>query len=243
MELLDTLVTLAPDDPSRPSVRERTIAAWLPMAQRLARRYSGRGESADDLAQTATVGLIKAIDRFDPGRGHFVGFALPTILGELKRYFRDKGWSVRVPRRLQEMHAAIGAAAPVLEQNLGRRPTITDIAGHLGVTVEEVVEGLESGVAYRAASLSAPVGSESAFELADTLGGDEQGYALAELRLALGSALTRLTDRERLIVTLRFYGNQSQTEIAQRVGVSQMHVSRLLSGALVKLRTDFADAA
>lgn len=242
--LLDAMTALHPGDPSRALLREQVIAAWRPMAQRLARRYTGRGESMDDLVQTATLGLIKAIDRFEPERGEFVGFALPTILGELRRYFRDKTWAVRVPRRLQEMRSAITQADVVLEQRLGRRPNVSDIAAHLKVTEEEVIEGLETGHAYRATSLSAPIGAQDgSFELGDTLGTEEDGYAATELSLALGPALARLTERERLILTLRFYGNQTQVEIAQQVGVSQMHISRLIAAALAKLRSDLGPDA
>jgi RNA polymerase sigma-B factor len=241
--LLNAMTELPPQHPSRASVREQAIAAWLPMAQRLARRYAGRGESLDDLVQTATLGLIKAVDRFEPDRGEFVGFALPTILGELRRYFRDKTWALRVPRRLQEMHSAISRSSGELEQRLGRRPTVADIASHLEVTEEEVIEGLETGLAYRATSLSSPIGDEGCFELGDTLAGQEDGYAATELSMALGPALARLTERERCILMLRFYGNQTQSEIAHRVGVSQMHISRLIVAALAKLRSDLGSDA
>lgn len=241
--LIAAMAALSLDHPDRPVLRDEAIAAWLPMAQRLARRYAGRGETLDDLVQTATLGLIKAVDRFEPERGDFVGFALPTILGEIRRYFRDKSWAVRVPRRVQEMRAAISRAGTVLEQQLGRRPTVADVAEHLGATEEEVIEGLEGGLAYRATSLSAPVGPEGTFELGDTLGAEEHGYELTELSLALTPAMATLTAREQLIVTLRFYGNQTQSEIAKQVGVSQMHVSRLLTAALAKLRTNLGPDA
>ncbi len=240
--LVAELAELPADDPGRTALRDQAIAAWLPMAQRLARRYAGRGETLDDLTQQATIGLIQAIDRFEPGRGDFVGFALPTVLGEIRRYFRDKSWAVRVPRRLQEIGTAINRSGAELEQTLGRPPTVADIATHLGVTEEEIIEGLEGGRAYRATSLSAPIGADGDFELGDTLGGEDHGYALAELSAALTPALAALTARERRIIALRFYGNQTQAEIARQIGVSQMHVSRLLAAALAKLRTDLYDS-
>jgi RNA polymerase sigma-B factor len=235
--LIAQLGCLPVGDPARAGVRDEVIAAWLPMARRLARRYAGRGEAMDDLVQAATVGLIKSVDRFDESLGvDFPGYAVPTIVGELKRHFRDRTWSVRVPRRLQEMRMAISQATNVLSQSLGRSPTVADIAGFLGVGEEEVLEGLESVRAYRAASLSSPVGPAGEGELGDSLGVEDVGFERTDLHLSLGPAMRQLTERERLIVTLRFYGNQTQTQIAARVGVSQMHVSRLLSGALAKLR-------
>jgi RNA polymerase sigma-B factor len=238
-ELIARLSELAPDDPARPRLRDETIAAWLPMTRRLARRYSGRGEPLDDLIQAGTVGLIKAIDRFDAGVGvDFTVFAIPTILGEIKRHFRDRAWAIRVPRRLQEMRMAISEAGTVLTHRLGRAPTVADLAAHLNVTEEEVLEGLEGARAYSTTSLSTPVGFEDGgAELGDTLGAEDDDYARTELRLSLGPAMSCLTERERTIVTLRFFGNQTQTQIATQIGVSQMHVSRLLSAALAKLRT------
>ncbi len=236
-QLVATYARLPLADPSRAALREQAIAAWLPMAERLARRYINRGEPIEDLRQTAVIGLLKAVDRFDPERGvDFVGYAVPTILGEIRRYFRDRAWSIRVPRRLQELGMAITAANADLTQTLGRRPTVAEIAAHLGHTEEEIIEGLEGARAYRAVSLSTPVGEDSPTELGDMLGGEDDGFALAELQIALGPALRCLTERERRIVTLRFFGNQTQTQIADQIGVSQMHVSRLLSAALAKLR-------
>lgn len=241
--LLATLAALPADDPLRPALRERTIAAFAPMARRLAHRYDGRGEPLDDLVQTAMVGLIKAVDRFDAGRGvDFVGFAVPTIVGEIKRHFRDRTWDVRVPRRLQELRLAISEASSVLPHRLGRSPTVADIATYLGLTEEDVLEGLESARAYNSASLSTPLASDGGTELGDLLGGPDPEFELAELRIALGPAIASLDRREQTILVLRFYGNLSQAQIAERIGVSQMHVSRLLSKALVKLRGQFADA-
>jgi RNA polymerase sigma-B factor len=237
VELVTAMATLPAAHPARAALREQAIAAWLPMAQRLARRYAGRGEPLDDLLQTATIGLIKAVDRFDPQRGSdFIGYAIPTILGEIKRHFRDRAWSVRVPRRLQELRMAINDANSVLSHALGRPPTVTDIAEHLKVGEEDVLEGLEGARAYSAASLSTPVSADGSVELGDRLGAEDHGYELTELHLALEPAMTCLTERERRIITMRFYGNQTQIQIADQIGVSQMHVSRLLTGALAKLR-------
>ncbi|MFG1606413.1 SigB/SigF/SigG family RNA polymerase sigma factor [Actinoplanes sp. NPDC049265] len=237
-ELIEALARTAPGDPARARRRERAIEAWLPLAQHLARRYHGRGEPLGDLTQVATVGLIKAVDRFEPDRGvEFSGFAVPTIIGEIKRHFRDRTWFIKVPRRLQELRLQITAANNELTHTLGRAPTVADVADHLGTTEEEVLEGLEGARAYSATSLSTPAGEDGQGELGDTFGSEDHGYELAELRVALGPALAALDEREQRILSLRFYGNLTQSEIATHVGVSQMHVSRLLTKALAKLRT------
>ncbi|MET8524934.1 SigB/SigF/SigG family RNA polymerase sigma factor [Micromonospora sp. NPDC005172] len=237
-DLLNAMAALPANHPSRAALRDRAIEAWLPLANHLAHRYSGRGEPTDDLAQTAAVGLIKAIDKFDPTRGvDFAGYAIPTIIGELKRHFRDRTWDIRVPRRLQELRLAISDANSSLLQTLGRSPTVADIAAHLKLTEEEVLEGLEGARAYNAVSLSTPTGDgDRATELGDMLGGEDNEFELAELRVALGPALATLDEREQKILTLRFYGNLTQSQIADQIGVSQMHVSRLLARALTKLR-------
>ncbi|WP_089157902.1 SigB/SigF/SigG family RNA polymerase sigma factor [Micromonospora sp. NBS 11-29] len=243
-ELITALAALPADHPQRAGLRNQVIEAWLPLANHLAARYSGRGEPAGDLAQTAALGLIKAVDRFDASRGvDFAGFAIPTILGEIKRHFRDRTWNIRVPRRLQELRLRISEANSTLTQTLNRAPTVADIAAHLAVTEEEVLEGLEGARAYNAVSLSTPIGDgDSATELGDTLGTEDNEYELAELRASLGPALATLDEREQKILTLRFYGNLTQSEIAARVGVSQMHVSRLLARALTKLRGQLTEA-
>jgi RNA polymerase sigma-B factor len=236
--LLHALAALPGGHPSRPELRARAIEAWMPMARHLAHRYAGRGEPTDDLVQTANLGLIKAVDRFDADRGvDFAGFAIPTIVGEIKRHFRDRAWSIRVPRRLQELRLAITEANSTLTQTLGRAPTVTDVAEHLGVTEEDVLEGLEGARAYSATSLSTPISADSATELGDTLGVEDDEFDLAELRVTLGPALARLDERERKILTLRFYGNLTQSQIAEQVGISQMHVSRLITRALATLRS------
>lgn len=236
-ELVNRLATLPLDDPSRAALRERTIEAWLPLVHHLVHRYTGRGEPFDDLFQVATIGLIKAVDRFDPRHEvEFVGFAVPTILGEMKRHFRDRTWFIRVPRRLQELRIAISRADGVLSHLLGRSPRLADIAAYLDITEDEVVEGLEGRRAYGVVSLSAPATSDGSRELGDTIGDDDENYHLAELRLALGPAMATLDEREQRILTLRFYGNQTQAQIGEQLGVSQMQISRLLSRALTKLR-------
>jgi RNA polymerase sigma-B factor len=240
--LIESYATADPGDPRRPALRDRAIEAWLPLARHLARRYTGRGEPDDDLYQVAVVGLIKAVDRFDADRGiEFAGFAIPTIVGELKRHFRDRTWSIRVPRRLQELRLAITAANNTLTNTLGRSATVGDIAEHLGITEEEVLEGLEGARAYNSTSLSTPANDEGSLTLGDTLGGVDTEFEVAELRIALGPALAQLDEREQKIISMRFYGNLTQSEIADRVGISQMHVSRLLAKALVKLRKQMDD--
>ncbi|MEU1587325.1 RNA polymerase sigma factor SigF [Micromonospora sp. NPDC005710] len=241
-ELLVALAATPVNDPRRPALRDRTIEAWLPLARHLARRYSGRGAPDDDLTQTASVGLIKAVDNFDPSRGiDFSGYAIPTVIGEIKRYFRDRTWAVRVPRRLQELRLSISAANGVLTQTLGRLPTVADIASYLDVSEETVLEGLEGARAYRATSLSTPIGSDGNRELGDTLGDDDHEIDLVEIRVALAPALATLPEREREILSLRFHGNLTQAQIADRIGVSQMHVSRLITRSLATLRHRLAD--
>jgi RNA polymerase sigma-B factor len=242
-ELITAFATADPTDPARPVLRDRAIEGWLPLAQHLARRYGGRGEPADDLFQVAVVGLIKAVDRFQADRGvDFAAFAIPTVVGELKRHFRDRTWAIRVPRRLQELRLEITAANSTLTHTLGRAPTVADVATHLGIGEEEVLEGLEGARAYTAASLSTPLSEDGGTTLGDTLGGDDHAFELAELRIALGPAMAALDEREQRILALRFHGNLTQTEIAEQIGISQMHVSRLLTKALAKLRRQLADA-
>ncbi|HEX5595972.1 MAG TPA: SigB/SigF/SigG family RNA polymerase sigma factor [Micromonosporaceae bacterium] len=243
-DLLHTLAALPAHHPSRETLRKLAIEAWLPLARHLAYRYSGRGEPTDDLVQTAAVGLIKAVDKFNPGRGaDFAGYAIPTIIGELKRHFRDRTWDVRVPRRLQELRQSISEASDTLLHTLNRSPTVADIAAHLGLTEEEVLEGLEGARAYNAVSLSTPTGDgERTIELSDLIGAEDSEYELADLRAALGPALATLDEREQRLLILRFYGNLTQSQIAAQIGVSQMHVSRLLARALAKLRGQLGEA-
>ncbi|MFF5176467.1 SigB/SigF/SigG family RNA polymerase sigma factor [Micromonospora sp. NPDC000316] len=242
-KLTAELAATPADDPRRPALRDRTIEAWLPLTRHLARRYMGRGAPDDDLNQIAVVGLIKAVDHFDPTRGvDFSGYAIPTIVGEIKRYFRDRTWAVRVPRRLQELRLSISAANSALTHTLGRSPTVADVATYLDVSEETVLEGLEGARAYHATSLSTPVGADGTMELGDTFGMIDHEFDAVELRVALGPALSTLTERERTILSLRFHGNLTQVQIAERIGVSQMHVSRLITRALGKLRHELAES-
>ena len=236
--LLTELAALAPDDPRRVSLRDEAICTCLPVVRRLASRFFGRGESPDDLVQVATIGLIKAIDRYDPERAtQFLSYATPTIIGEIKRHFRDRGWSVRVPRPMQELYLSINQAVPEAAQELGRSPRVADLAERLGVSDEEIVRGLDCGQAYAARSLSAPVGGdESGTALVDLLGSDDDRMESVADREALRQLLADVPERERKILALRFFFNMTQSEIAQRVGVSQMHVSRLLTRTLADLR-------
>jgi len=238
IELLRALAALPENDKRRASMRERAIEAWLPLGRHLAQRFHGRGEPLDDLVQIATVGLIKAIDRFDPEYGNdFAAYAVPTIVGEIKRHFRDRTWDVRVPRRLQELKLDINEATSTLAQQLGRSPTVADIAEYLQRPEDEVLEGLDSARAYSAVSLQTLVGNgEDGTELGDLFGVEDHELALAEFRASLGPALEALGPREQKIVILRFFGNLTQTQIAERVGISQMHVSRLLARSLTTLR-------
>ncbi|GIH11918.1 RNA polymerase sigma factor SigF [Rugosimonospora africana] len=243
--LLKDLAALPADDARRATVRDRAIQAWLPLARHLAQRFNGRGEPLDDLVQIATVGLIKAIDRFNPEYGNdFAAYAVPTVVGEIKRHFRDRTWDVRVPRRLQELKLDINEATSTLSQRLGRSPTVADIAEHLKRSEDEVLEGLEGARAYSAVSLQSLVGNgEDGTELGDLFGVEDHELALAEHRASLGPALEALSPREQKIVILRFFGNLTQTQIAERVGISQMHVSRMLAKSLATMRDHLANPA
>jgi len=236
--LLSEFAELEPDDPRREALRDELVEGYLPVARHIARRFSNRGEPMDDLVQVATVGLINAVDRFQPDRGSdFFSFAVPTISGEVRRHFRDQGWSMRVPRRLKDLHVSINAAVSELSQGLGRAPRPSEIAARLDVPVADVLEGLEAAQAYRSSSLDEMLTSEEGgATLGDLLGEADAELERVEYQQALEPLLGELPDRERTIVMLRFFGNLTQTQIADRVGISQMHVSRLLAQTLVKLR-------
>ncbi len=231
-------------DADRLAVRADLVALHLPLVHHLARRFGNRGETVEDLVQVGTIGLIKAIDGFDPGRGvEFSTYAAPTILGELKRWFRDKGWSIRMPRRLQELRQALLSASADLGQALGRSPTVAELAARIGVSEEQVVEGLESANAYSTVSLDAPdfLRAEQA-HAAVALATADESLERVELRESLRPGLDRLPARDRAIVELRFFGQLTQAQIADEVGVSQMHVSRLLRRSLVALRVGLDEA-
>ncbi len=220
------------------ATREQLIALHLPLVGHCARRFQGRGEPLDDLVQVGTVGLIKAVDRFDSGRGvEFSTYATPTILGEIKRYFRDKGWAIRVPRRLQEMRLAIGTATSDLAQELGRSPTPREVAERIGSSIEEVLEGLESANAYSTISLDAGDGEDGDGSVLGSLGEQDKALEHIEIRESVRPLLEQLPARERQILTMRFFGNMTQSQIAAEIGISQMHVSRLLARTLEQLRS------
>jgi RNA polymerase sigma-B factor len=224
--------------------RERLIEQYLPLVRSLARRYSYRGEQLEDLVQVGCIGLIKAIDRFDVDRGvELTTYATPNIIGEIKRHFRDKGWSVRVPRGLQELNVRLSHLVEDLTVQLERSPTIAELAKAAGVEEEEVLEALESGQAYATLSLSAPTGGGedgSDLDPLESLGELEHEYEVSEDRAVLAPGLRVLDERERRILHLRFFEGLTQSQIAQQVGISQMHVSRLIRRALDKIRDEIA---
>jgi len=222
-----------------PSLRDELVEGHLGLAEYLARRFCNRGEPLDDLVQVASVGLIKALDRFDPGREvEFSTYATHTIVGELKRHFRDKGWAVRAPRRMQELYLRLGKVIGILSQELGRSPTIQELAAEAEVSEEEVLEAMEAGQAYRFTSLDAGGPSDEPGESLHTMLGEEDpGLTDAESRAALSPLIAGLQPREQRILHLRFFEGLTQSEIAARLGISQMHVSRLLARSLEQLRS------
>ncbi len=233
------------DDAEYERLRDELAVAHLNLARFLAAKFANRGEPLDDLVQVGTVGLLKAIDRFDLERGvEFTTYATPTIVGEIKRYFRDKGWAVKVPRRLQELNLAVNRAGDKLAMELGRSPTVAELALHLSAGEEEILEAQELGQAYNLLSLDSEVsgeGDRKGQTLSDTVGVSDAGLDLLEDRANLERGFTVLNGRERVIIYLRFYESVSQTEIARRLNVSQMHVSRLQAKALEKLRSVLAE--
>lgn len=246
-ELLSRLGTLASEDPERDAVREQLVSLHMPLAEQIAWRFANRGEPHDDLVQVATIGLIKALDRYDPGRGvEFGAFATPTIEGEVKQWFRDKGPMVRTPRRLQELRQAVQRAVAELTNEFGRPPNDAELASHVGATEDDVRAAHESAAAYRTVSLDvpAPRGPEAdngGLSFADRFGSEDAALENVENRAALRPLLTRLTDRERRIITMRFFDGMSQAQIATELGISQMHVSRLLTRSLSRLREGMGD--
>jgi RNA polymerase sigma-B factor len=237
--LLGRLGTLAADDVTgRNMLREAVIRLCLPFAERLARRFYGLGEPTADLNQVAALGLLKAVDRHDPSLGtDFSSFATPTIVGDLKRHFRDRGWSVRVPRRLQELRLEINRARDQLTHELGRTPTLADLVAHLDADEDAVMEALVAADAYRSTSLFAPVGTDDdGPTLADRLGAEDHDYEAVNIHETLRPLLAALPERERHLITLRYFGNMTQAHIGECLGISQMHVSRLLTRTLSRLR-------
>ncbi|MBD0709304.1 MULTISPECIES: RNA polymerase sigma factor SigF [unclassified Streptomyces] len=229
----------AADSPERTYVRDTLIELNLPLVRYAAARFRSRNEPMEDIVQVGTIGLIKAIDRFDCERGvEFPTFAMPTVVGEIKRFFRDTSWSVRVPRRLQELRLALTKASDELAQKLDRSPTVPELAAVLGVSEEDVVDGLAVGNAYTASSLDSPSPEDDGGEgsLADRLGYEDTALEGVEYRESLKPLLAKLPPRERQIIMLRFFANMTQSQIGEEVGISQMHVSRLLTRTLAQLR-------
>lgn len=248
---LRTLHGLGVEDPARDRIRAEAIYAGLPLARKLARGFRRSGEPFDDLVQVATIGLIKSVDRFDIGRGvPFARYAAPTIVGELKRYVRDVGWRLRIPRRLQELHLEIVSRTPMLTQQLGHTPTSAEIAAALRVSESEVDAGLQCAAAYRPHSLNAPTipahasGPNDSTELGETIGWEDEEFNHTIDRAALRQLIAGLPERERRILALRFVHDLNQSQIAAQIGISAMHVSRLLRRSLAVLRSGLlAEAA
>jgi RNA polymerase sigma-B factor len=226
-----------------PAVREELAERFMPLVRRLASRYRGGREPFEDLVQVASLGLVKAIDRFDPGRGvAFSTYAAPTILGELRRHFRDRGWSVHVPRDLQERIAMVERAAAELPPVLGRPPSVNEIADRLDLSAEDVLEAIEAAQAHHAVSIDAPHVSEDSERLpiVERLGEEDPAFETVEYGATIAGVMKALSERDRTVLHLRFVEDMTQTQIAERVGVSQMHVSRILRAALQKLREEVA---
>lgn len=220
--------------------RECIVTRCLPLADHVARHFGRRGEGLEDLTQVARLGLMNAINRFDPAKGHsFIGFAIPTMMGEVRRYFRDYSWSMRVPRRLRELHVQISRATADLAQKLGRAPTASELARELGVPHEEIVECLVAGDAYQLESLDAPVGSDGSGtprSVADAVGNIDPQIDHITNREAVRSLVASLPQRQREVLHMRFFESMTQSQIADRIGVSQMQVSRILASTLQGLR-------
>ncbi|WP_144125886.1 SigB/SigF/SigG family RNA polymerase sigma factor [Catellatospora sichuanensis] len=236
-QLLQARAELAADDPERARIRARVIEENLPMARRLARRFAGRGERLEDLAQVAALALIKAVDGYDPQREiPFSGYAVPFILGAVKRHFRDAAWGMRVPRAVKEMGHVVAAAASELSQQRGRTPGAADIADHLDLALADVLTAVGSWQAYRVISLNAPPSGTAGADLIERIGDVDARYQAVEERMSLRPVLAAIPPRERRILAMRVYCRMSQAEIAAEIGLSQMHVSRLLKQTLDRLR-------
>jgi RNA polymerase sigma-B factor len=237
-ELLRGLTTIDASSVEFQRRRDKIVERCLPLADHIARRFEGRGEPRDDLVQVARVGLVNAVARFDVEAGpDFVSFAVPTIMGEIRRHFRDNSWSVKVPRRLKELHFRLGTATAELSQRLGRAPTASELADELDMDRTEVIEGLLAGNSYNTLSIdSGGSADDDARSIVDMLGDVDASLELIENREALRPLLNGLPERERTVLVLRFFESMTQTQIAERVGISQMHVSRLLAKSLTRLR-------
>ncbi|MFJ9041430.1 SigB/SigF/SigG family RNA polymerase sigma factor [Streptomyces sp. NPDC102406] len=229
-----------PPGPERDALCEELVTAWLPMAHRLATRYRNKGEDLEDLRQVAAMGLVKAVHRYRPDRGPFAAYAVPTITGELRRHFRDHAWDVRVPRRIQNLRNKVRAARRELLDRPGHpggEPSLADLCTHTGLTRDEVLDGLEALESYTALSLDAQAGTaDETFTFADSLGANDPRYDLVARREAVKEGLSNLPERERRILYLRFFEDMTQTRIAEKVGLSQMHVSRLITRSCAEVR-------
>jgi RNA polymerase sigma-B factor len=224
--------------------RERALVELMPLVRALASRYAGRGEPFEDLVQVGSIGLIKAVDRFDVDRGvDFASYAVPTIVGEIRRHFRDKAWAMHVPRRLKELSLRLSRVLDQLTTELGRSPTIAELAKAAGVDEEEAIDALDAMSAYSTRSLYAPFDDDSDDSLSEKLGTDEMGYGEVEDGAVVAAGLDALDERERRIVELRFFEEMTQSQIASEIGISQMHVSRLLRRALVTMRGRIEEAS
>ncbi|MFF0190854.1 SigB/SigF/SigG family RNA polymerase sigma factor [Streptomyces sp. NPDC005244] len=237
---LFTLLANMDDGPERDSVRDQLVALWLPMAHRLAGRFRDRGEALEDLRQVAALGLVKAIDRFDPSRGAFESYAIPTITGEIKRHFRDRLWAVRVPRRVQELRNRVRLARRALTERPGTpEPTPAEIAAHTGLTEDEVFAGLEALESFSTLSLDVEMtAGADGYSLSDTLGVTDPAFDVVVDREAAKKALRRLPERERSILYMRFFEDMTQSRIAEELGLSQMHVSRLITRSCRRVRNE-----
>ncbi|UXY25775.1 RNA polymerase sigma factor SigF [Streptomyces sp. HUAS TT20] len=233
-------LTELPDGPERRALRDELVRLWLPMAERIAVRFRDRGETLEDLYQVAALGLVKAVDHYDPARGRaFEAYAVPTVTGEIKRHFRDHMWTLHVPRRVQDLRNRVRSTAKELAQTLpGRAPTVAEIAERAQLSEDEVRTGLEALECFSALSLDAEMPGTEGYALSDALGDSDPGYDLVVDRIAVKPCLEALPERERLILYLRFFRGMTQSRIAEQLGISQMHVSRLLSGCFDRLRED-----
>ncbi|WP_369240890.1 SigB/SigF/SigG family RNA polymerase sigma factor [Streptomyces sp. R21] len=234
------------DCPEKQALRDEIVSAWLPMSERIAGRYRGRGESLEDLRQVAALGLVKAVIRYDPARGPFESYAVPTVTGEIKRHFRDHMWTLHVPRRVQDLRNQVRVALKELTQTTcGHRPTVAEIAECAHLSEDDVRIGLEALDSFATLSLDAEVpGSEDGYALCDALGECDPGFDLVVDREAVKPCLQALPPREQMILYLRFFGGMTQSRIAEQLGISQMHVSRLISGCCAEMRDEVtADAA
>ncbi|MFI9819686.1 RNA polymerase sigma factor SigF [Streptomyces sp. NPDC052013] len=230
-----------PEGPGRDALRDEIVEAWLPMADRLAGRFRSRGESFEDLRQVAALGLVKAVDRYDPALGNaFESYAVPTITGEIKRHFRDHMWTLHVPRRVQDLRNKVRFAAQDLSQTIsGRRPTVAEIAEHADLSEEEVRTGQEALESFTALSLDAELpGSDDGYSLGDALGAPDPALDTVVDREAVKERIAALPERERAILYMRFFGDMTQSSIAQELGISQMHVSRLISRCCGRVREE-----